>query len=131
MPLYTFPNPARDTIDTLKAAAPTYWPTASVSVSFPTSLTAPHIQVAWDGTPGGEAQRELTSVRVTVWTPKGQPSAAADLASLVEAVLLDGGSEDVWRYTRSTGRTPGVDDATGLPFCTFNLTAETRPSPVA
>ena len=110
MALYVFPNPSRDTIDTLKAQGPTYWPTATVSTSFPTTLSAPHIQVAWDGTPSSEPVRELTMIRVTVWTPKGQSSLASDLASLVEAVLLDSGSADIWRYTRGIGRAPGVDD---------------------
>ena len=131
MTLYTFANPLRDTIDTLLAAVQTYWPTASVSANFPTSLSAPHIQVGWDGTPGTEAQRELASVRITVWAPKGKTLTAADLATLVQAVLLDSGSSAVWRYTRGTGRTPGIDPDNGLPFCTFNVTAETKPSPVA
>lgn len=132
MTLYVFANPSRDTIDTLTAQGPTYWPTATVSTSFPASaISAPHIQVAWDGTPSSEPVRELTTIRVTVWTTKGQASLASDLASLVEAVLLDAGSAKVWRYTRGLGRAPGVDQATGLPFCTFTLTAETRPSPVA
>lgn len=127
--MYTFPDPRADVAATLNAAKPTRFPTATISTSFPsTAITAPHIQHAWDGTPAQEAQRELATIRVTVWTPKGRVSEGIDLASLVQAVLLEAGSASVWRYTRGAGRTPGIDPDTGLPFCTFTVTAETRPS---
>ena len=130
--LFTFPDPRADVAAVLTAAKPTRFPTATISTTFPsTAITAPHIQHAWDGTPSQESNREFATIRVTVWTPKGQVSAGIDLASLVQAVLLDAGSSSVWRYARGLGRSPGIDPDTGLPFCTFTLTAETRPSPVA
>ena len=132
MTLYTFPDPRADVQARLTDAKPTYWPTATISTAFPaTAISAPHIQHAWDGTPTQEPNRELAAIRVTVWTPEGQIAAGINLASLVQAVLLDSGSENVWRYTPGAGRTPGKDSDTKLQFCTFTLTAETRPSPVA
>ena len=131
MTLYTFPDPRADVKAVLEAAKPTHWPTATISTSFPSSaITAPHIQHAWDGTPGQTVVSESTSIRVTVWTPKGQVSSGIDLASLVQAVLLDSQSSNVWRYDAGAGRAPGIDPETGLPFCTFTVTAETRPAPV-
>lgn len=130
--LYTFPDPRADVQAVLIAAKPTRFPTATISTAFPsTAITAPHIQHAWDGTPSQESNREFATIRVTVWTPKGKVSDGINLASLVQAVLLDSGSSDIWRYTRGLGRSPGIDPDTGLPFCTFTLTAETRPSAVA
>lgn len=129
--LYTYNDPTRAFIDTLLAEAARFPVGTTVGTSFPTSaLSAPHIQVAWDGTPTEEEQREKATMRVTYWAPKGQQTAAKDGASLARAVLLDG-ALGLWRVTKGAGRTPGVDDATGLPFCTFTLTAETKPSPVA
>ena len=58
-------------------------------------------------------------------------SAGINLAALVKAVLLDSGNASVWRFTPGLGRSPGIDPDTGLPFCTFTVTAETRPSAVA
>lgn len=132
MTLYTFPDPRADVAATLVAAKPTHFPTATISTAFPSSaISAPHIQHAWDGTPSQDVNRERATIRVTVWTPKGKVSDGLALASLVQAVLLDAGSSDVWRYTPGAGRLPGIDDTTGLPFCSFTLTAETRPSAVA
>lgn len=130
--MFTFPDPRADVQAILTAAKPTRWPTATISTAFPSSaLTAPHIQHAWDGTPSQEQQREFATIRVTVWTPKGQVTTGIDLASLVQAVLLDSGSSVTWRFTRGLGRSPGIDPDTGLPFCTFTLTAEVRPRFVA
>ncbi len=132
MTLYVFPDPRAAVAAELTAAKAARWPTATISTAFPASaITVPHIQHAWDGTPSQDVNRERCTIRVTVWTPKGKVTEGIDLASLVQAVLLDSGSATVWRYTPGAGRLPGVDDATGLPFCTFTLTAETRPSAVA
>lgn len=130
--LYTYDNPEAAFIDTLTAQAARFPAGTTVGTSFPTSaLTVHHIQVAWDGTPSEDEQREQTAMRVTYWTPKGQRTAAMDGASLARAVLREHVDPRLWRVTKGAGRTPGVDDATGLPFCTFTLTAETKPSPVA
>ena len=132
MTLYVFPDPRVDVQAELEAAKSTHWPTATISTSFPTSaITVPHIQHAWDGTPSEEQQRERCTIRITVWTPKGKVSDGISLAALVKAVLLDAGSDSVWRYLPGAGRLPGIDPDTGLPFCSFPLTAETRPSAVA
>lgn len=131
MTLYVFPDPRAEVAALLTAEKAARWPTATISTAFPTTaITAPHIQHAWDGTPSEEQQRERCAVRVTVWTPKGKVSDGINLAALVRAVMLDSGSAGVWRYTRGAGRLPGVDPDTQLPFCTFTLTAETRPTAV-
>lgn len=130
--LSVFPDPRADVQALLTAAKPSRWPTATISTSFPSSaITVPHIQHAWDGTPGQQANREMATIRITVWTAKGKVSDGIALAALISAVLLDTGSASTWRFRRGAGRTPGVDDATGLPFCTFTLTAETRGTAVA
>lgn len=132
MTLFVFPDPRAAVAAELTAAKPTRWPTATISTAFPSAaITAPHIQHAWDGTPSQQANRQNTTIRVTAWAPKGQVSAGIDLAQLVLAVLLDSGSASIWRFRPGAGPAPGVDDATGLPFCTFTVTAETRPSAVA
>lgn len=131
MTLYTFPDPRRAAIDELTASLAKFPAGTTITTDLPTSLTSPRLQVAWDGTPSEERQRERAAIRVTVWTPKGQSSQANSLAALAKAVLLDASSDAVWRYTRGTGRLPGIDAATDLPFCSFTLTAETKPSAVA
>ena len=132
MTLYVFPDPRAD-VQARLAANASRWPAATWSHKHPVALAAgtQHIQYAWDGTPTEEQVRERCTMRITVWTPKGRTSEAIDLASLVRAVLLDSGSDRVWRYTRGAGRLPGHADDSDLEFCTFTLTAETRPSPVA
>lgn len=130
--LFTFPDPRAAVQAILTDAKAARWPTATISTAFPTSaISVPHIQHGWDGTPLHEANRQGATVRVSVWTPKGQVSAGVALAQLVLAVLLDASSETVWRFTPGAGPNTGVDSDTGLPFCTFTVTAETRPSAVA
>lgn len=132
MTLFVFPDPREAVSAVLNAAKPDRWPTATISTSFPKSnIDEPHIQHAWDGTPTEEQQRERCTIRVTVWTPKGKVSDGINLASLVRAILLDAGTDTVWRFTPGAGRLPGIDPDTGLPFCTFTVTAETRPAAVA
>lgn len=132
MTLFAFPDPRVAVEAALVAAKPTYWPSATISTSFPDSaISVPHLQHAWDGTPSEEQQRERCTIRVTVWTPKGRISDGINLAARVKAVLLDSGSVTVWRFTPGAGRLPGVDRDTGLPFCTFTVTAETRPAALA
>ena len=143
MTLYVFPTPLVDVRATIAANA-ARWPSGTTYSEKPAlSLgTAPHFQYAWDGTPTQERQRESAAIRLTVWGWKvvTGPNTYAesrddltDLASLLHAVFLDGGAGTggVWRYTEGTGRLPGRDPDTKLPFCTFTLTAETKPSPVA
>lgn len=132
MTLYTFPDPREDVKATLNANA-SRWPTGTtISTAFPAAdIIVPHIQHAWDGTPAEDRRREGAAIRVTVWTPKGQVAAGINLAALVRAVLLDSGSANAWRYTRGAGRLPGIDPDTDLPFCTFTVNAESRPTAVA
>ncbi len=130
-PLFVFPDPRAAVSAELNAAKAARWPTATISTSFPsTAITVPHIQHAWDGTPTREVNRQNCAIRVTAWMPKGQVTAAGDLAQLVLAVLLDSGSAYIWRFRDPVGPLPGIDPDTGLPFCSFTLTAETRPSAV-
>ena len=92
------------------------------SIAFPSSaIAAPHIQFAWDGTPTDADNREDAVIRVTVWTPKGHPSDAQNCAGSLRARLLVWSSADVFRVDRGAGRLPGIDSATGLPFCTFTV----------
>jgi hypothetical protein len=130
--LFVFPDPRSDVQALLTAAKPARWSTATISTSFPSSaITVPHIQHAWDGTPSQEANRQVATIRLTIWTAKGKVSDGINLAQLVRAYLLDSGSATTWRFRPGAGPLPDVDDATGLPFCTFTVTAETRPSAVA
>lgn len=132
MALYVFPDPRAAVAAELNAAKSARWPTATISTSFPVvALTAPHIQHAWDGTPSQQANRQITTIRVTVWTPKGQVKPGIDLAQLVLAVLLDSGSTSVWRFLPGGGPVDDIDRDTGLPFCSFTVTAETKPTAVA
>lgn len=132
MTLHVFPDPRADVQALLEAAKPTRWPTAAIDTAFPASgLSVPHIQHAWDGTPGQQANRQTAAIRVTCWAPKGQTSDAIALAQLVSAYLLDTGSASTWQFRPGAGPLPGTDDDTGLPFCTFTLNAETRPTAVA
>ena len=140
--MFTFPYAPLDVRATLAANA-ARWPAGTLySDKHPSTWkSAPTIQYAWDGTPSQEQQREVCAIRITVWGWKEATSATtntirgeddcADLASLVQAVLFDSGSSDVWRYTRGLGRSVGTDPATGLPFCSFTVNAETRPQAVA
>lgn len=132
MTLYVFPNPRVDVKARLNAGKATHWPTATISTSFPsTAIAVPHIQHAWDGTPTQQKNRQGATIRITVWTPKGRIDEGIDLAQLVLAYLLDTGSASTWRFRPGGGPAHGIDSDTGLPFCTFTVTAETRPTAVA
>lgn len=132
MTLVVFPDPRADVQAILTAAKPTRWSAATISTAFPpAALSAAYIQHAWDGTPEQQANRQTAAIRITVWTPKGKVSDGIALAQLVSAVLLDAGSTATWQFRPGAGPLPGIDAATGLPFCTFTLNAETRPTAVA
>lgn len=91
------------------------------------SIAGLYIQYGWDGTPTDADNRESATLRLTVWAPKDQPSAAAAFAStLHDWVLNFWASANLWRVTRGTGRLPGVDPDTGLPFCTFTVYPQLR-----
>jgi hypothetical protein len=116
------PNPPEAALAFLTADAANLPANTTRSTAFPSSaLTAPHVQFAWDGTPSDADNREDAVIRVTVWTPKGQPSLAQTIAGGLRARLLGWSSADVFRVDRGAGRLPGVDSATGLPFCTFTV----------
>lgn len=132
MSVDVFPDPRSDVQAILTDAKPARWSTATISTAFPSAaLSVPHIQHAWDGTPGQQANRQTAAIRITVWTPKGQVSTGIALAQLVSAVLLEAGSAATWQFRAGAGPIPGIDDDTGLPFCTFTLNAQTRPTRVA
>lgn len=132
MTLVVFPDPRADVQAILTAAKPARWSTATISTAFPpAALSVPHIQHAWDGTPGQQANRQTAAIRVTCWTPKGKVSDGIALAQLVLAVLLEAGSAATWQFRTGAGPLPGIDPDTGLPFCTFTLNAQTRPTAVA
>lgn len=125
--LNVFPDPRVDVAAILNSEKPSRWPAATISTAFPSqSISTPHIQHAWDGTPVQQANRQGAAIRVTVWTPKGRVSDGIGLAQLVLAVLLDAGTAATWRFTPGAGPLSGVDSDTHLPFCTFTVTAETR-----
>lgn len=132
MTIYAFPDPRPAVSAVLNAAKAAHWPTATISGEFPQSnISVPHIQYAWDGTPLQQSNRQGCAIRVTVWAPKLQTPAGIALAQLVLAVLLDSGTGTIWRFTPGAGPLPGTDDDTKLPFCTFTVTAETRPAAVS
>lgn len=135
MTLYVFPDPRVDVAARLNAGKTAHWPTATISTSFPSaSITVPHIQHDWDGTPVQQANRQGAVIRVTCWTPKVGGLKVAEgiaLAQLVLAYLLATGSTVTWRFTRGAGPLHGIDPDTGLPFCSFTVTAETVPTAVS
>jgi len=132
MTLDVFPDPRADVKALLTTAKPARWATATISTDFPAgAITVPHIQHAWDGTPTEQANRQNATIRVTCWAPKGKVSDSITLGQLVRAYLLSAGSSATWRFRRGPGPSHGVDQSSGLPFCTFLLTAETRPTRVA
>lgn len=85
------------------------------------NLAAPHVQYGWDGTPSDADNRENAAIRVTVWTPRGKVTDAQDIAGGLRQRLLAASHASAWRVDRGSGRLPGIDPDTGLPFCTFGL----------
>lgn len=132
MTLYVHADPLAD-VRAVLVANSARWPNADFNLTHPGTLsgTSERIQYAWDGTPSDEQQREFCVVRITYWTAKGERNEAINGASFVRAVLLDSGSSAVWRYTRGLGRSAGQDPASENEFCSFTVTAETRPQAVA
>lgn len=130
MTLFVHRNPRPEVKEILNAGS-AWWPTATVTTVYPTTaISAPVIQHAYDGSPSQQANRSLDTIRVTCWTPKGQVDASINLARLVAAYLLDSGSSDVWRFRNPVGFNQDIDARNTLPFCTFTITAETRPEAV-
>lgn len=116
------PNPLAAAKAFLDADAANQPASTTRSTAFPAAaIAAPHIQFAWDGTPSDADNREDAVIRVTVWTPKGRVTDAQDYAGSLRARLLAWSSASVFRVDRGTGRLPGIDPATGLPFCTFTV----------
>lgn len=100
---------------------------ATYSTRVPTrAITAVHVQFAWDGTPNDADNREDAVVRFTVWGPAGHVTEAQDVAAGLRARLLAWSSTDTWRVDRGTGRIPGVDPDTKLPFCSFTVSLVLR-----
>lgn len=141
--MYVFPDPRASVKSLLEGGRSSYWPGATVATSFPSRKAADElsgaawpltsagwIQHAWDGTSSQQANRQVCTIRVTVWMPKDKPSNAIATAQKVLAYLLANASATVWRFTPGAGPLPGVDDDTELSFCTFTVNAETRASAV-
>ncbi len=134
MALFVFPDPRAAVKALLEGEKAARWPNATIQTKFPSAPLAgtqrwiPH---AWDGTPTELRNMQRCTIRVTTYAPKGQANAAIDLAQLVRAFLLDSGTAVVWAFRPGPGPAPGTDDATKNEFCTFTLTADTRPSAVA
>ena len=127
MTVYVFHNPLRETIDYLETRLADYPAGTTVGAKVPSTATAPYLQVAWDGSPGGTQQVETGAVRVTAWAPKGQSTLAADVASLARKHALEMATATIWRTTPGAGRLPDVDPDSGLPFCSFTVNADVRP----
>lgn len=85
------------------------------------SIDKPYVQYAWDGTPSDADNREDTTVRVTVWTPRGKVTDAQDIAAGLRARFLLWSSAGTWCVERGSGRLAGTDRDTKLPFCTFTV----------
>ena len=116
------PNPLTETKAFLDADLTNLPAGTDKGTSFPkSSITAPYIQYAWDGTPSDADNREDAAVRVTVWTPKGKVTDAQDIAAGLRARFLSWSSSNTWRVDRGAGRLPGTDPDTQLPFCTFTV----------
>lgn len=125
---YVYPDPEAEALAFLDARQ-ALWPDASYSVDYPAEgLAGPHIQFAWDGPQGEDENRESCLVRFTVWAPRGQRDTAKTLASLVRSEALAWRSGTAWRVTRGTGRTPGNDPDSELPFVTFSVVVDMRPT---
>jgi hypothetical protein len=121
------PNPIHEGVDWAWADLVNLPAGATASAEYPTDSTLDHIhvQIGWDGTPSDADNREDASIRFTYWAPKGQPDEAIDAAEGGRARLMSSqatGRPNVLRVDRGTGRLPGVDPDTDLPFCTFNAT---------
>lgn len=116
------PNPLKEAIDWVELHKPTG---STVGAKFPIGpLSTAYVQVGWDGSPTDADNREDAAIRVTVWAPKSHPGDAADAAEHLRAGLLADqgtGRPNLFRVDRGSGRLPGVDADTELPFCTFSL----------
>ena len=117
------PNPIHAAVDAAKADLPNLPDGTTADTTFPSdaALGHVHVQVGWDGTPSFADNREDTSMRFTVWAPKGRQDQAIDEAEGLCARLLNATGSTFYRIDRGSGRLFGVDPDTGLPFCTFNL----------
>lgn len=122
------PNPLEAVVAFLNADAPNLPAGFTKGVNHPSDSTIAkvHVQYAWDGTPSDADNREDAAVRVTVWAPKGQVTLASVTAGGLRKRLLDYSSALVHRVDRGTGRLPGIDPDTDLPFCTFTVNAVMR-----
>lgn len=91
------------------------------------TITGLYVQYGWDGTPVDADNRESAALRLTVWAPLDQPTLAQSFAStLHDWVLNFWASPNLWRVSRGTGRLPGNDPDTDLPFCTFTVYPQLR-----
>lgn len=118
-------NPIEAIRDFLVADAPNHPTGTTKDTKHPASATLNHvvIQYGWDGTPSDADNREDVALRITVWAPKGEITDASTVAGGVRKRLLNYSSALIQRVDRGSGRIPGIDPDTGLPFCTFTVNA--------
>lgn len=116
------PNPLVEAQAFLAADLPHLPAGTTKGTAFPKSnISALYVQYAWDGTPSDADNREDTTIRVTVWAPKGQVTAPQDAAAGLRARFLLWSSATCWRVDRGAGRLAGIDPDTELPFCSFTV----------
>lgn len=121
-----FPDPRAGAVALLKTQFPS---PSTVNTSRPASgITAPHLQVIWDGTPSEQHNRQVCAIAVIAFTPKGQVTVAIAAAQEARAFLLDSAATDTWRYRPGPGPQLDEGDESGLVRCEFTVFAETRPS---
>ncbi|WP_182377894.1 hypothetical protein [Nocardioides sp. WS12] len=118
-------NPIEAIRDFLVADAPNHPAGTAKGTKHPAAPTLDHvvIQYGWDGTPSDADNREDVALRITVWAPRGEVTEASTVAGGIRSRLLDHSSALIQRVDRGSGRIPGIDPDTGLPFCTFTVNA--------
>lgn len=134
MTLVSFPRPAPEIRDLLRASLPTATiPATSISTKpIPGetgSRPAPWIQVSTDSRARDSRLDGTALVRLTVWAI--DEGAAEDLAELAEATLLASltSSPGIRSILPASGVFPTTDPDTGLGLASFSVEVHLRPRP--
>lgn len=124
-PTVTYPDVERAVRDALATAIAPYEPTVTVGVGVPsdwTIMSAPHLQVALDGTPGmAHPVYAYSTVRVVAWA--ASPTEAKALAWLAHGLLL---AQRVLAIAPLTGLLPARDTETRAELASFTVRVSTR-----